>query len=174
MEIPRIESNARMRGGAGYLMIDLLITMAVVTMLFSISSVWIHKTFLYCATVNQRDSHHRNISRLGRQLRIDAALAQSIENDGDSVTLKVGDSETTYKINANTMFRNEDNGSIAKVDRFEFAKNTNLAWIGMEKPNSLTLEISRDLSQLTVDKKASRKLDVEIFVRAGRANEGGQ
>lgn len=151
---------------SGYLMIDMLITMAIITTLFSIYSVWIHKTFLYCSAVSERDLHQRTISRIGRELRNESSLAESITISGGSISLIQGGIETVYTIENHRVSRTQIGENRTAMDQFTFATNAKISWIRGKTPNEATLEIRRDFSDFTVSKEANYRLDAQIRVRA--------
>lgn len=162
------------RNQRGYLLFDMLITMVIITTLFSICSVWIHKTFLYCSEVNEREMHQRTISRISRELRSEASLAESISISSGTVSLVRGDESSTYKIAKTSVTCIRINGEITRRDRFTFSKNARLKWLQSENTNQITLEIRRDFSAYTANRKACSKLDALILVRAGNGNRRQQ
>ncbi len=162
MKLKRFRDRTR-----GYLMIDLMIVMTLTMVILSMSSVWVYKTMLYSADVNQRDSHARNISRISRQLRTDARDATSITTTDHLLTINIPDQNNIeYSIDANSVFRKHADGVKTHHDRFEFSPNAKLEWISQETSNSATFNVRRDFSYFSVSKDATpKRLDAQIRIR---------
>lgn len=164
---PRLNSNSR-----GYLMLDLLIVMMLTIMILSTTSIWLYKTIRYTADVAQRDAHARNISRISRQLRIDARDAISTSIELNKLTITTG-SETSieYKIGEHSIHRKATGGDKDHHDDFTFINNVKLVWA--READSAALEIRRDFSHLSASKtKKSTGLDARIVIHgAAEASE---
>ena len=151
----------------GYLMLDLLIVMSLMIMILSTTSVWLYKTIRYNNDVAQRDSHARNISRISRQLRIDAREANSISAQANTLTITTEKASIEYQIDANSIHREVSGGEKTHRDDFKFVDNAKLVWTEADDSSSASLEIRRDFSDMSAEKtQRSGGLDIRIVVRA--------
>ena len=152
----------------GYLMLDLLVVMSLIVIVLSTSSIWLYKTMQYSSTVKQRDLHARNISRIGRQMRMDAFDANSISVQAKTLTLTTATStKIEYLIDNNAIHRTMTGGKQTHHDDFTFAENANLIWSDDGDSDSVSLEIRRDFSAMSPSKTAtSKRIDAVIRVRA--------
>lgn len=165
-------ARRRMNKCRGYMMLDLMIVMTLTIMLLSMCSIWIHKTMLYASTISQRASHTQNISRLSRQLRIDTMLANSIDIKNETISInRLENGVVQFTIDSNAVIRKSTQNEATQVDKFTFAKNAKLTWNHSEWPSWMLLDIHRDFSALSVDKRASEsRLDSQI--RIGVSQKG--
>ena len=150
----------------GYLMLDLIIVMLIVSVVLSTSSVWVYKTMHYSMEVKQRDQHARTISRISRQLRLDAQFAESLAVDGMQLSILQSDeTKIDYSIESNTIKRKVKGGSQPHHDEFKFATNAELAWNDGSSPNSVLLDIRRDASaKLALKSQQSKRIDAQVRI----------
>lgn len=150
----------------GYLMLDLIIVMMIISVVLTTSSVWVYKTMRYSMEIKQRDIHARAISRISRQLRNDAYLAKSIDVQG--MTLSIVDQNQTnieYLIDSNRIDRRVKVGSKVHQDRFSFADTASLSWAGEVSSGTATLDVRRNFPVAPASSSLhQRRLDAQIRI----------
>jgi hypothetical protein len=160
MSNPAQENHAEgCSGRRGMTLLDIMVSMSILSVLLTVSAIWIHRILLFSITLGERQRDHANLVRLATDLRQDIQFSRRWSMPkADELVLEINDHwQIRYQLekvddqdvmNVQHFHSSKDisdprQPAPNRREQFNFSSQCEITWDAAEFPASLLLTATR-------------------------------